>query len=57
MENACSNKNECPCPSKTCQNHGKCCACVAHHRQRDNLPVCLRKKSAPQAAQNDAQNS
>ena len=32
---------ECPCP-KDCPRHGKCCACVAHHRDLGNLPICLR---------------
>lgn len=36
------NNIECPCP-KDCPRHGKCCACVAHHREKgDKLPVCLR---------------
>lgn len=32
---------KCPCP-KECPRHGKCCACVAHHREHGNLPNCLR---------------
>ncbi|MBQ0160435.1 MAG: hypothetical protein MJZ99_06075 [Bacteroidales bacterium] len=36
-----SPKIECPCP-KECPRHGKCCACVAHHRQLGKLPSCLR---------------
>lgn len=32
---------ECPCP-KECARHGKCCACVAHHREYGKLPFCLR---------------
>ena len=32
---------ECPCP-KDCPRHGKCCACVAHHRAMGNLPRCSR---------------
>lgn len=32
---------DCPCP-KDCPRHGKCCACVAHHREHGNLPLCLR---------------
>ena len=39
------NKNiNCPCKSDRCPNHAKCCACVAAHRTRGNLPVCLRQK-------------
>ena len=32
---------DCPC-TKTCPRHGKCCECVAHHREHGNLPKCLR---------------
>lgn len=32
---------ECPCP-KECPRHGKCCECVAHHREYGKLPNCLR---------------
>lgn len=36
------NNIECPCP-KDCPRHGKCCACVQHHRENgDKLPACLR---------------
>ncbi len=31
----------CPC-TKECPRHGKCCLCVAHHREHGNLPLCLR---------------
>ena len=31
----------CPCP-KDCSRHGKCCFCVAHHREYGKLPYCLR---------------
>ena len=37
-------KNKCPCPNNACERHGKCCVCVAFHRdEKGNLPVCLRK--------------
>lgn len=32
---------DCPCP-KDCPRHGKCCVCVAHHREHGNVPKCLR---------------
>lgn len=35
---------ECPCP-KDCPRHGKCCECVAHHRQHGKMPNCLRNLS------------
>lgn len=36
---------ECPCP-KDCPRHGKCCLCVAHHRQMGKLPNCLKHLGA-----------
>lgn len=40
-------KIECPCP-KECPRHGKCCECVAHHRQHGKLPNCLRSLAVQQ---------
>ena len=37
----CNNVKECPCPKTTCQNYGKCCACVVKHKNTDSLPFCL----------------
>ena len=34
MENTCDNNRDCPC-TYDCPNHGKCCACVAHHRDHN----------------------
>lgn len=42
---ACSNDRPCTCPNTDCKNHGKCCACVAHHRDVvGNVPNCFVKK-------------
>ncbi|MDR0499192.1 MAG: hypothetical protein LBH03_05605 [Holophagales bacterium] len=38
----CPNVKECPCPTKTCPNYGKCCTCVTKHREKGDLPICLR---------------
>ena len=40
----CPNKNiDCPGSKENCPRHGKCCECVAHHREHGKkLPVCLR---------------
>lgn len=36
------NNIDCPC-TKDCPRHGKCCACVAHHKAAGSkLPACLR---------------
>jgi hypothetical protein len=34
---------ECTCPKVECSRHGKCCECVAYHRnEKKNIPVCMR---------------
>ena len=38
---SCDNTKECACPKKNCENHGKCCACVVRHREKDSMPFCL----------------
>ena len=38
---ACENIEKCACPSTTCSNHGKCCACVLQHKLTNSLPYCL----------------
>lgn len=37
----CENTRPCTCRNLKCPNHGRCCACVANHRSRGNLPFCL----------------
>jgi hypothetical protein len=32
---------ECPCTKEGCPRHGKCCACVAHHRAKREFPACF----------------
>lgn len=39
-----NNKMICTCPEKDCENYGHCCACVTKHRNKGNLPHCLRTK-------------
>jgi len=34
-------KEDCLCPKTTCENHGKCCACVLNHRTKDSLTFCM----------------
>lgn len=41
-KSGCSNNHPCECHSKGCENHGKCCDCVAYHKSCGDLPVCLR---------------
>lgn len=38
---SCKDVNVCVCPKKTCENNGKCRACVKKHRETDSLPYCL----------------
>ena len=37
----CENVKECACPKTTCENNGRCCACVIKHKETDSLPYCL----------------
>ena len=44
MENKCDNKRDCPC-TYDCPRHGKCCACMAHHRDHnEGVPGCFFSK-------------
>ena len=42
----CENVKECACTNTTCENYKQCCDCVANHRSKGNLPVCLRPAPA-----------
>jgi hypothetical protein len=35
------NKKNCPCTYPGCPRKGKCCDCIAHHREVGELPGCL----------------
>lgn len=37
---------KCLCLCTDCENHGKCCACVAYHRQRREVPSCYFSQAA-----------
>jgi len=43
-EVGCMSATHCPCPSTSCVNYKSCCACVARHSARGNLPFCLRNQ-------------
>ena len=47
----CPNVLECACTNVDCDNYGKCCACVANHRNNGNLPVCLREPAPADKAE------
>ena len=44
MSDACarqaSGAKDCPCTYPGCPRHGNCCQCVAHHRDKSQLPAC-----------------
>jgi hypothetical protein len=42
-QNKDKNKEKCTCGSANCARHGLCCDCVRFHRERGDLPMCLRK--------------
>ena len=40
--NECQNTRPCPCTVTNCSRHGKCCECVAHHRDVEiGVPGCF----------------
>lgn len=46
MNQRCDNVRDCPC-TYDCPRHGKCCACVAHHRDHnEGVPGCFFSKEA-----------
>ena len=47
MEHTACASNEsmvCPC-AWSCDRHGKCCACVAHHTKNGGIPACFAGKA------------
>ncbi len=45
------NSASCICDNKDCERNGKCCACIAFHRVKGNMPACLRKLYEDEATQ------
>ncbi len=46
---SCDNGRPCPC-TYDCPRHGKCCACVAHHRDNnEGVPGCFFSREAEAA--------
>jgi hypothetical protein len=35
-----ANKIKCCCTSLACKRRGKCCECITHHLNREQLPAC-----------------
>jgi len=35
------NKADCNCTYEPCSRKGKCCQCIAHHLEADELPACV----------------
>lgn len=35
-----ANLAKCNCTSERCSRKGKCCECIAHHLQAEELPAC-----------------
>jgi len=38
------NEENCTCPKKDCERHGKCCECINFHRNMGNKVSCMRDK-------------
>lgn len=35
-----ANRKGCTCTYLSCPHHGRCCACVANHRRKGEIPGC-----------------
>lgn len=54
-ERPCSNNHPCLCPNEKCPRHGRCCDCVAFHRdEKGNYPNCFRVAFEAKAAEAQA---
>jgi hypothetical protein len=38
------NKSQCTCTYDGCDKRGRCCECVAYHRDKEQLPGCFFSK-------------
>ena len=36
-----ANKADCTCTYESCSRKGRCCECIAHHREHNELPGCV----------------
>lgn len=41
--NRARNNQQCPCLATDCKNHGKCCDCIANHRESNSLVYCMKQ--------------
>ncbi len=37
------NRTQCPCTNTECDNHGRCCDCIAAHRLYKSPPACMKQ--------------
>ena len=35
------NETNCRCDNTDCERHGKCCACINHHQEKQSLVRCM----------------
>ncbi|MEJ5307871.1 MAG: DUF6485 family protein [candidate division WOR-3 bacterium] len=52
----CNNTNECLCTYPGCPRHGKCCECVAYHRQHNEFPGCFFSKEGEKSYDRSFEN-
>lgn len=41
------NQRSCPCPKRTCAQHGLCCLCILRHRANQTMPRCVYRGVEP----------
>ncbi|MBM3316049.1 hypothetical protein FJY71_09510 [candidate division WOR-3 bacterium] len=47
--NLAANRRDCPCTYEPCSRKGRCCECVAYHRENRELPGCFFSKAGERA--------
>jgi len=38
---SCQPNSKCTCTYTSCSRHGKCCACVNYHNEKNEIPGCF----------------
>ena len=53
----CDNKGKaCACTYPSCSRHGKCCECIAYHRNFGEAPGCLFSKEGERTYDRSLEN-
>jgi hypothetical protein len=48
--------SNCPCTYRSCTRWGKCCECVAYHKDKRQLPACYFSEEAEKTYDRSVEN-